>query len=147
MTNQAELLVKISHRQLWMALSLMLVLGAYALLINLFPDSQVAAAGSRMLALLPVAIVIALAVMHTSRKGVSGDPRSKAMRTVLGDELRQQSLHRAYRNALVAVLLVQPALALLVSVMAVPYPMVLMASLTVLSGVATLLGSILAYDR
>lgn len=147
MTNPSELLVKISHRGLWMALSLMLILGAYALVINLAPNSQVATGGGRLLALLPLAIIIALAAMHTSRKGVSGDPRSKAMQAVLSDELRQQSLHRAYRNALVTVLFAQPALALLVSVTSAPYPMVLMASLTVLAGVATLLGSILAYDR
>jgi len=147
MKNQTELLVKRSRRGLWIALSLMLVLGAYALVINLFPDSEAAASGGHLMALLPIAIIIALAVMHASRDGVSGKPRSKAMQAVLGDELRQQSLHRAYRNALVAVLLAQPALALLVSVPTGPNPVVLMAGLTVLTGVATLLGSFLTYDR
>jgi hypothetical protein len=147
MNNHSELLVKVSQRGLWIALSLMLVLGAYALVINLVPDSGAAAAGGHLMTLLPIAIIVAIAAMHSSGKRLRGEPRAKAMQAVLHDELRQQSLHRAYRNALVAVLLAQPALALLTWVTAVPHPMVLMASLTVLAGVATVLGSLLAYDR
>jgi hypothetical protein len=61
--------------------------------------------------------------------------------------LRQQSLQRAWRNGLLAVLLAQPLLALLFALAAPPQPLLLMASLTVLTGVATVLGSVLMYDR
>lgn len=147
MTNHADRLAKLSHRGLWIALSLILVLGAYAVIINAFPDSQAAAMADRLAMLLPLAIIIALGAMQSSLKGLSIDPRSKPMQAVLNDELRQHSLNRAYRNALVAVLLAQPVLALLVTVAALRHPAVLMASLTGLAGVATLLGSLLAYDR
>lgn len=145
--NESELLEKASHRGLWFALILLLALGAYAVIINIFPASDAASLAGRAAGLLPIAIIVALAAMRSSLKGASTNPNSKAMKALLNDELRQQSLARAYRNALIATLLAQPLLAWLLNLAPLPQPVVLMASLSVLVGVATVLGSMLAYDR
>jgi len=97
--------------------------------------------------MLPIAIIVALAALRSSLKGVRTDPRSNSINALLQDELRQHSLNRAYRNALVAVLLAQPILALLLTWTTMPYPVVLMASMTALIGACTVVCSMLAYDR
>ena len=145
--NEAEQLVNFSRRGLWVTLVLLLALGAYALILNLYPDGEAAAAANRMAALLPVMIIIAAAALRSSLKGASSDPRSPAMKSMLGDELRQQSLRLAYRNGFFAVLLAQPVLALLLAWVEAPQPMMLMASGTALAGVLAVVGSLLAYDR
>lgn len=145
MHNDSDTLVRYSHRGLWTALILLLILAAWAVTVNLFP-ARAALAGKAAL-LLPLAIAIALGSMRASLRGLSGHPSSPAMKAVLEDELRQQSLQRAWRNGLLAVLLAQPLLSLLFAIAAPPQPVLLMASLTVLTGVATVLGSVLLYDR
>jgi hypothetical protein len=145
--NESDVLVRYSHRVLWVVLALLLALGAYAVLINVFPDGAAAALANRLFAMFPIAVVICLGVLRWSLKGASSDPRSPAMQAVLNDELRQHSLHRAYRNALAAVLLAQPLLVLLSCLVPLANPVALMASATALTGVATVIASLLAYDR
>ncbi len=146
-TNTTELLEQYSRRGLWVALALLLLLGGYAITINVFPDSAAAAMADKAFSMLPIVIVIAVAAMRTSLKGVSADPRSAAMKAVLNDELRQVSLQRAYRNGFVAVLLAQPVMVMLVHWFALPHPVELMASCSAVVGVATLLVSVLYFDR
>jgi hypothetical protein len=145
--TESELLVKFSRRGLWVALVLLGALGAYAIVINLFPDSAAAAMANLLARMLPIAIIIALAALRSSLKGARTDSRTNSINALLQDELRQHSLNRAYRNALVAVLLAQPMLALVLTWTTMPYPVVLMASMTALIGACTVVCSMLAYDR
>lgn len=145
--NQTELLVRYARRSLWVAMAVLAMLGAYAVLINLYPESAAAALAERMFMLLPIVLAIVIAALRSSLKGASADPKTPAMKAVLGDELRRHSLNRACRNGFFAVLFAQPLLALLVGVTYLPYPAVLMASATALVGVGVVLGSMLAYDR
>lgn len=146
-SNDPDQLVHYSRSSLWLAVAVLAMLGAYAVLINLYPDSAAAALAERMFMLLPLALVLVIALLRTSLKGVSADPGAPPMKALLGDELRQHSLNRACRNGLFAVLFAQPLLALLVGVSYLPYPAVLMACATALTGVGVVLGSMLAYDR
>lgn len=147
MTHDSDTLVHYSRRGLWTALALLLVLSGWAIAVNLFPGSAAAAMAGQAALLLPLAIAVAVGVLRASLRGLSGNPRSPAMKAVLDDDLRQQSMQRACRNGLLAVLLAQPLLALLLAMTAPSQPVLLMASLTVLTGVATVLASVLAYDR
>ncbi len=147
MHTDTETLVTFSRRGLWCALVLLLALGGYALFINLAPDAAATATASRMMALLPIVIVIAVAALRSAAKGVSTSAKSGPMKSMLGDELRQQSLRLAYRNGLMTVLLAQPVLVMLLAWSDVQQPAVLMAGATALVGVATVLGSLLVYDR
>ncbi|MES2319030.1 MAG: hypothetical protein V4631_16250 [Pseudomonadota bacterium] len=142
-----DLLVKYSRLSVYFALALLLALGTYAVLIHVFPDSNAAAMAHRLAVMLPIAIVIALAALRSSLHGVSAHPREAAVKALHSDEWRAQALSRAYRNGLIAVLVVQPLLVLALAAAALPFPLVPMASATVLIGVATVLCSLLAYDR
>ncbi|WP_426106274.1 hypothetical protein [Massilia sp. TSP1-1-2] len=145
--NEAEQLVACSRRGLWVALVLMLALLADALIVNLYPDGAAALVASRMALLLPVGIVVAVAWLRSSLKGVRSDAGSPAMQSMLNDDLRQQSLRLAYRNGLFAVLFAQPLLGLLLAAAGPPPPIMLMASATALLGVVAVVGSLLAHDR
>ena len=145
--NEAEQLVAFSRRGLWFTLVLLFALGVYAVIVNLYPDGEAAAVANRLAGLLPLMIIIAAAALRSSLKGASSDPRSPAMKSMLGDELRQQSLRLAYRNGFFTMLFAQPVLALLLAWAEAPQPVMLMASGTALTGVLAVVGSLLAYDR
>jgi hypothetical protein len=141
--NLSESLVSYSHRSLWVALALVLALGATAVSLAIFPGAKMA---GNVAALLPLAIVFA-AVGLRSRGGKLASQHPAAMRAIQDDELRQQSLSRAYRNGLLAVLVVQPLLAFALASFAASYPLAVMAAVTVTTGAAMVLASLLAYDR
>ena len=145
--SDSELLVKYSRLGLYLALVLLLALGSYAFLINVYPDSAAAATAHRCAILLPILIVIALASLRSQLHGVRAHPREAAMKALHSDELRAQSLSRAYRNGLTAVLLAQPVLVFILSAAALPFPLVPMASATVLIGAVTVLCSLIFHDR
>lgn len=145
--HQTDALVAFSRRGLWAALALLLALGAYALIVNLYPDGEAAALAQRFAALLPVLIIIAVAAVRSSLKGVSSNPRSPAMKSMLSDELRQHSLRLAYRYGFFALLFAQPVLALLLAWADASQPVMLMACATALTGVLVVVGSLLVHDR
>ena len=144
---QTDLLAKYSRHSLYLALALLLILGAYAVLIHAFPDSDAAAVAHRFAILLPLAIIIALAALRSSLHGVSAHPRNAAVKALRNDELRAQAVNKAYRNGLLAVVLAQPVLVLLLAAAELPFPLVPMASATVLIGVAAVVCSLIVYDR
>ena len=145
--SDSELLVNYSRLSLYFALVLLLALGTYAVLIHVYPDSAAAATAHRFAILLPILIVIALASLRSQLHGVRAHPREAAMKALHSDELRAQSLSRAYRNGLIAVLLAQPVLVFVLSAAALPLPLVPMASATVLVGAVTVLCSLIFHDR
>lgn len=146
-STQSELFVQFSRRGLWIALALLLALGGYAIVINVFPSSTTASSAHRLANILPLAITIAVAWVYLSLKGSTADRRGALMTEMLNDELRQHSLSLAYRNGLIAVLVGQPALALLVAWTALRFPELLMASATALIGTSVVLCTMLFYDR
>jgi hypothetical protein len=146
-STQSELFVQFSRRSLWIALALLLALGGYAIVINVFPNSTAASSAHRLANILPLAITIAVAWAYLSLKGSATDKRGALMTEMLNDELRQHSLSLAYRNGLIAVLVRQPALALLVAWTALPFPELLMASATALIGTSVVLCTMLICDR
>lgn len=142
-TNLSDSLVSYSHRSLWFALAFIVVLGATALSLAIFPGAKIS--GS-VAALLPLAIVFA-AVALRARGGKLAAQHPAAMKTIQDDELRQQSLNRAYRNGLLAVLVAQPLLAFSLLSFPASYPLAVMAAATVTFGAVVVLASLLAYDR
>lgn len=139
-----EQLVALSRRQLWLALLAVLAIGTAAVFLLAFPGGEQAALAGRLFALLPIALVIAVAAFR-SRGGKA--PDSARVQAVVNDELRQASLHRASRDGFVAVLAAQALLAPALALLAVPNPLALMAVLTIASGVTVFLASLLYHDR
>lgn len=136
-----------SRRSLWCALGIVLIVGAVALVLLAAPESQAALMATRLFMLLPLIVVFTGAWLRMSTKGISLDSSSAAMQAIQNDELRRASLHKAYRNGLCAVLLLQPLLALCLTSMNTPYPVAIMSAATALAGVASFLASLLYFDR
>lgn len=147
LTSPSTTLLRYSRQSLWLALGLLTILATGAVIFNFFGDTAGASIVGRLLSLLPLLIVIALATMRTSLGGASTDPRKGAMSDLLNDEWRLNCLNRSCRNALFAISLSQPILALALGIHTLASPTILMASATAFVGAATLLVSMLVYDR
>jgi hypothetical protein len=136
---------RVSRRHLLGALGLVLLLGLAALLS--FGPAAAARAGHALWMLLPVMIAITAVALRGTGKPVD----ARALDAVRNDELRQASLQRAWRNGFFAVLALQPALALgLVwsgAADGAAHCAALMAAAAVTVGTATVLASLLWYDR
>ncbi|MES2048783.1 MAG: hypothetical protein V4447_10310 [Pseudomonadota bacterium] len=144
--NKFDALVRLSHRGLILALTLVALLGGSAFMLTMFPESAAADVAGFAMKLLPVAIVIGVAALRPTKEKLPG-LSSPQMKAILKDELRQLSLRKAYRNGLIAVLILQPLLMLLMTFVPAAYPLALMASMTVTIGVVVALASLLWYDR
>jgi hypothetical protein len=138
-TTSIDAAVRMSHRQLLAALGLVLLMGVAALLG--FGNAGTARAGGVLWIVLPVIITITAASLRGMGKRVD----ARALEAVRKDELRQASLSRAWRNGFFAVLGLQPALSLVLSDAA--NAAALMAAAAVTIGTATVLASLLWYDR
>jgi flagellar basal body-associated protein FliL len=134
--NENEAMQRFSRRSLWMALTLMGLLACFAL--STFVDASMSRLAG---ALLPIAVVMAIVVLGRR-------PGSKqARQAVQQDELRQQSMGLAQRDALIAVLVAQPLFAVAAVEFPQPSPTALMACMTVLIGAIVLITSLLCRDR
>jgi uncharacterized membrane protein len=133
--------VRMSHRHLLAALGFIMLLGLAALLsLSGFEANH---AGKVLWTVLPVIITIVAASLHGMNKRVD----ARALKAVRNDELRQASLSRAWRNGFFAVLGLQPVLALGLVWSGSTHDVALMAAGAVTIGTATVLASLLWYDR
>ena len=140
--DHQDKLVACSRRQLWFALGAVLVLAAAAVGLLAFPGAE---APARLFSLLPIVIVLAVAALKTG--GGRGAPTSAEVRALVDDELRQASQQKASRNGFLAVLAAQVVLAPGLAWLSTPYPVALMAVLTIATGLTVFLGSLLYHDR
>jgi hypothetical protein len=145
--SEADQLLRYSRRGLWIALGLILLIGASATATLGFPASEAAVAARSMWLLLPVFIVLAVGGLKSTARGIRTDPNGPAMRAILGDELRQDSLKRSYRNAFLGMMIAQPLLAFAPTWMVVAHPTSVMACLTIVTGMTVMFASLLYYDR
>ncbi len=99
--------------------------------------------------LLPLFIVVAVVVLRCVQASAGGS--GAALRQLMDDELRQQSLNRASRDALIAVVAAQPMLLMALRYFGVEASATaagsLMAASTAGLGIINLLISLLARDR
>lgn len=136
--------ISLSRRQLWFALLFLLVAGGAALGRLAFPGPASAALSQYAFVLLPVFIVIGVAALRGPSRAEGG---SAAMQAVVHDELRQASLHRAWRNGFIAALALQVVLLLLPLWLAFANPAASGAVATILGATAVFIISLLYYDR
>ena len=148
--NSSELLVRFSRRSLAAMLVIVPGLGAMALAMTLWPEG----AASRFMAqaswLFPIAVVLLGAALRATLRGKSWDPRSPEAKAILNDELRQDSMNRSSRAALIAVLVAQLPLSLLFGTLAqasATRTALAMAEATITLGMATFIALFLFLDR
>ena len=131
---------RMSHRHLMAALMIVGMLGLAAVLSLTSAGGQ---AGKILWTVLPVIITITAAALHRKYKRID----VRALEAMRNDELRQASLSRAWRNGFLAVLGLQPVLALGLVWSGTAYGIALMAAVTACVGAATVHASVLWYDR
>ncbi len=144
---ESDVYVRFSHHGLSVALALLFVLAAIAIALIAFPDSAAAGFAGQAMRILPIGIIICIGLLLRPIAGKSLRLSGPAMQALLNDELRQFSLNRAYRNGFIAMLILQPLLALLISNIPATYPLVLMAAASATTGAIVVLASVLWYDR
>lgn len=137
--SPTDVLVRLSRRSLWTALVLIAAIGVTAIVQLLAPGS---AAARTLACMLPVVIVIAAVSLR-----VAPPTDAAAMHVVLGDELRQAALARAYRNAFLAMLALQPLAAVGLTASAPANALPLLTVATVLTGTLACIASVLYADR
>jgi len=148
--NSSELLVRFSRRSMAAMLVIVPGLGAMALAMTLWPEG----AASRFMAqaawVYPIAIVFLGAALRATLRGKSWDPRSPDAKAILNDELRQHSLNRSSRAALIAVLVAQIPLALLFGTLPQASAIrtaLAMAEASIILGTAIFIALVLFLDR
>ena len=131
-------------------LAIVLVFGALTLAMTIWPEG----AASRFMAqaawVVPIAIVILVVALRSTLRGRRWDPRSPEAKAILNDELRQTSLNRSSRAALIVVLVAQLPLELLFGVLvqlSATRTALAMAEATITLGLATLVSFFLFFDR
>jgi hypothetical protein len=148
--NSSETLVRFSRRSMAAMLVIVPALGATALAMTLWPEG----AASRFMAqsawVVPVAIVVLAAALRGTLRGRRWDPRSPEARAILNDELRQSSLNRSSRAALIVVLVAQIPLELLFGMLvqlSATRTALAMAEATITLGMTTFISYFLFLDR
>ncbi len=148
--NASEHLVRFSRLGMRTMLVIVLAFGAATLAMTFWPEG----AASRFMAqgsiYIPIAIVILVAALRGTLRGRRWDPRSPEARAILNDELRQTSLNRASRAALIVALVAQLPLALLFGTLTHLPAMrtgLAMAEATITLGWATFIALFLFFDR
>ena len=133
---EQETVERFSRRSLWVALIILLLLGAFAF-------ATLAGAGLPGWTGALVSVAISAAVVALGRRPGS----AQAHRVSQEDELHARSVALAQRDALVAVLVAQPACAYATTQLAGLPPASLMACVTVTLGAIVLIASLLLRDR
>ena len=134
--SEQEAVERFSRRSLWVALVILLLLGAFAF-------ATLAGAGLPGWTGALVSIGISAAVVALGRRPGS----AKAQRVVHEDELHARSVALAQRDALVAVLVAQPVFALATTRLSGSSAAALMACGTVTLASIVLVASLLLRDR
>ncbi|WP_342114287.1 hypothetical protein [Pseudoduganella sp. OTU4001] len=141
----SDVLVRVSHMGLWIALATILYAGSGMLLI-LLGGPELAEAARIGLVLLPIGTAIALGALRM-KAGKVNCINSPQMCAVLNDELRQRALGLGYRNGFFASMVATVAIATILSIAGVAKAPAVMMVAVVMVGVAAMLGSVLYHDR
>ncbi|HVQ54496.1 MAG TPA: hypothetical protein VMT25_04915 [Thermoanaerobaculia bacterium] len=148
--NSSELLVRFSRRSMAAMLIIVPGFGAMALAMTLWPDGAASRFTAQAGWVYPIAIVLLAAFLRATLRGKSWDPRSPEAKAILNDELRQDSMNRSARAALIAVLVAQVPLALLLGTLPQASPTrtaLAMAEATITLGMVTFIALFLFLDR
>jgi hypothetical protein len=149
--NPSESLVRFSRRSMGALLVMVLFIGLGTLAMTLWPDAAASRRVEHAPWLFPVGTVVLFTALRlTLFRGQRWDPRSPEAKAILNDELRQTSLSRASRTALLVVLVAQLPLGLLFGILADLPAMratLAMVESTIMLGMATFIALFLFFDR
>lgn len=145
--DPTDRMIRLERRGIWLALLIILLLGAVALIAGTTQDSALARQAQWMMSVvIPMTIVIGAA--WVGRRQGNAAPESKERRkAILGDELRLVATYKAFRAGFLAMLLALAASFLLTATNTLIWSAGLLAATTCAFGIAVFLGAFLFYDR
>jgi hypothetical protein len=137
--NDIDAAARMSQRQLLGVLMLVLLLGVAVLWsFGLLGNGK---ESPGIMIVMPVLFIVAIGALQRSARRID----AQALDAMRKDELRQASLHRAYRNGFFAMLILQPLLG--VALYDTSAGAAIMAAASVTLGAVTVLASLLWQDR
>jgi len=143
--NHEEVCVKYCRRSIQLALTLIVVTGLIAIAQLAIPGSEMLT--KNLMTLLPVYLVISIIWLFRLKKKTGILNNTSVFRVVMEDELRVQSLNRAFRHSFLCVILSQIPMAYFFNVTSIISASIIQSVLTIVLGVTTFLTLFLIYDR
>lgn len=137
--------VEFSRRCILLALIFIVIFSTIALLQ--FTSLDTINALPKLMALLPVFIIIAIAWIHSFKKKNSLSSGSEAFKAMFADELRGQSINRAYRAAFFVTIIAQIPLSLLLTNSALADASLILGIMTMVLSISAFLIFFLYFDR
>ncbi len=143
--NQEEACIKYCRRSIQLALALILMLSVVA--VVQLAGVNAGDITTNLMMLLPVYIVVSIAWLSALRKKAGTLSSSDVFRVVLEDELRAQSLNRAFRFTFVLMIVSQIPLAIYFTANSIVNASIIQSIVTIVLGVTAFLTLFLIYDR
>jgi len=143
--NYLEARVKYCRRSIQLALILIVVIGLIAIAQLAIPGTEMIT--KNVMILLPIYIVISIIWLFNLKNKTGMTNNSSVFRAVMEDELRMQSLHKAFRHSFIFVIISQIPMAYLFSVSSIISASIIQSILTIVLGITTFLTLFLIYDR
>jgi len=144
-TYDEDACVKYCRRSIQLALTLIVVIGLIAIAQLAIPGTEVVT--KKLMLLLPVYLVISIIWLFTLRKKAGISNNSSVFRVVIEDELRMQSLNKAFRNSFLFVIISQIPIAYLFYVSSIISASIIQSILTIVLGITMFLTLFIIYDR
>lgn len=143
--NHEEMCLLYCRRSIQLALVLIVLLSVVA--IFQLAEANAGKLTGAIMVLLPIYIVISIAWLSALRKKLGSLSSTELFKRVIEDELRAQSLNRAFRSSFLLMLFSQIPIAYYFSVNSVLNASVIQSIVTIVLGVASFLTFFLVYDR
>lgn len=144
-TNHEEACLNYCRRSIQLALTLIIVIGFIAIGQIAIPGTELIT--KNLMSLLPVYLVISISWLVWLKKKASISSNSEIFRVVIEDELRMQSLNRAFRNSFLFVIILQIPMAYFLHESSIIGVSILQSILTIALGVTIFLIFFLIYDQ
>ena len=143
--NHEDACVKYCRRSIQLALILIVVISFIAIAQLAIPGAEMVT--KNLMTLLPVYLVISIIWLFRFKKKAGISNNSSIFRVVMEDELRKQSLNRAFRHSFLFVIISQIPMAYFFSVSSIISASIIQSILTIVLGITTFLILFLIYDR
>jgi len=140
-------MIRLERRGIWLALAVILLLGAVILIAGASNDPSLARPARWIMStVIPMTVVFGAVWVNRLQNGSASESKEKR-EAILDDELRHAAMHKAFRAGFLAVLCMQAIVCMLSSTAMLAWPAGLLAAATMTLGIAVFLGSFLFYDR
>jgi lysylphosphatidylglycerol synthetase-like protein (DUF2156 family) len=145
--DQTDRMIRLERRGIWLALVVIVLLGAVVLLAGETHDPALARVAQWIMStVIPMTIVLGAVWVNRLQNGSASESKNKR-EAILDDELRHIAAFKAFRAGFLVMLGTQAIFCLLSSTAMLAWSAGLLAAITITFGIAVFLGCFLFYDR